>query len=69
MVAYLRSVLPVASSEPGTIAPPAPPSPKQGGETSDILGRKVFEGACVSCHGRTGVTPSHPTPRLQAHAP
>src|ERR1700722_10929845 len=34
MVAYLRSVPPVASSELATIAPPAPPSPKQGGETA-----------------------------------
>ena len=60
MVAYLRSVPPVASSEPATIAPPAPPSPKQGGETSDILGRKVFEGACVSCHSWTGVSAISP---------
>jgi len=60
MVAYLRSVPPVASSEPATIAPPAPPSPKQGEETSDILGRKVFEGACVSCHSWTGVSAISP---------
>ncbi|MGB7102922.1 MAG: cytochrome c [Xanthobacteraceae bacterium] len=60
MVAYLRSVPPVASSEPATIAPPAPLSPKQGRETSDILGRKVFEGACVSCHSWTGVSTISP---------
>jgi mono/diheme cytochrome c family protein len=60
MVAYLRSVPPIASSEPATIAPPAPPSPKQGRETSDILGRKVFEGACVSCHNWTGVSAISP---------
>ena len=60
IVAYLRSVPPVASSEPATIAPPAPLSPKQGRETSDILGRKVFEGACVSCHSWTGVSAISP---------
>jgi mono/diheme cytochrome c family protein len=60
VVAYLRSVPPVASSEPGTIAPPAPPSPKQGGETADILGKRVFEGACVSCHSWTGVSAISP---------
>src|ERR1700723_3240740 len=60
LVVYLRSVPAVASSEPGTIAPPAPPLPKQGGETTDILGRKVFEGACVSCHNWTGVSAISP---------
>ena len=60
VVVYLRSVPPVASSEPGTIAPPAPPSPKQGGETADALGKRVFEGACVSCHSWTGISTLSP---------
>ena len=60
LVVYLHSVPAVASSEPGTIAPPAPPLPKQGGETADILGRRVFEGACVSCHNWTGVSAISP---------
>jgi mono/diheme cytochrome c family protein len=60
MVAYLRSIPPLPSSEPATIAPPAPPSPKQGGETADILGKRVFEGACVSCHGWTGISAISP---------
>ena len=60
VVAYLRSVPPVASSEPATIAPPAPPSPKQGGETADALGKRVFEGACVSCHSWTGISAISP---------
>jgi mono/diheme cytochrome c family protein len=34
--------------------------PKQGGETADILGRRVFEGACVSCHNWTGVSAISP---------
>jgi mono/diheme cytochrome c family protein len=42
------------------IAPSAPPSPKQGGETADIVGKRVFEGACVSCHGWTGISAISP---------
>jgi mono/diheme cytochrome c family protein len=60
VVAYLHSIPPLASSEPAMIAPPAPPSPKQGGETADILGKRVFEGACVSCHGWTGISAISP---------
>jgi mono/diheme cytochrome c family protein len=54
LVAYLRSIPAVASSEPATIAPPAPASPKEGGAIADALGRKVFAQACVSCHSWTG---------------
>jgi mono/diheme cytochrome c family protein len=57
LVTYLRSVPAVASSEPATIAPPAPASPKEGGAVADTLGRKVFQQACVSCHDWTGVSP------------
>lgn len=54
MVAYLRTVPPIASSDwSGKLQPPAPASPRQGG-TSDPRGKMVFEGACVSCHGWTG---------------
>jgi mono/diheme cytochrome c family protein len=61
VIAYLRSVPAVASSAtPETIAPPAPASPKDGGATSDVLGKRVFEGACVSCHSWTGVSPISP---------
>jgi mono/diheme cytochrome c family protein len=60
LVAYLRSVPGVASSEPATIAPPAPASPKEGGTGADALGRKVFEQACASCHSWTGVSPLSP---------
>ena len=57
LVDYLRSVPAVASSDlPRTIAPPAPPSPKDGNATADVLGKRVFEGACVSCHSWTGVS-------------
>ena len=60
LVAYLRSIPAVASSEPATIAPPAPASPKEGGEIANALGRQVFEQACVSCHSWTGVSPLSP---------
>jgi mono/diheme cytochrome c family protein len=60
VVVYLRSIPQITSSEPATIAPPAPPSPKQGGETADIVGKRVFEGTCASCHGWTGVSAISP---------
>jgi mono/diheme cytochrome c family protein len=61
VVAYLRSVPAVASTDlPATIAPPAPASPKTGPAKSDVLGKKVFEGACVSCHNWTGVSAISP---------
>jgi mono/diheme cytochrome c family protein len=59
LVAYLRSVPAVASSEPVTLAPPAPESPKSGG-TANARGKTVFQGACVSCHGWTGESPLTP---------
>jgi mono/diheme cytochrome c family protein len=57
LVTYLRSIPPIASPDlPATLAPPAPPSPKEGGATADLAGRRVFEQACVSCHSWTGVS-------------
>jgi mono/diheme cytochrome c family protein len=60
LVTYLRSIPAVVSSEPATIAPPAPASPKEGGGGADALGRKVFAQACVSCHSWTGVSALSP---------
>jgi mono/diheme cytochrome c family protein len=60
VISYVRSVPPVTSSEPTRIAPPAPASPKEGGATANVAGRKVFEGACASCHDWTGVSPISP---------
>jgi mono/diheme cytochrome c family protein len=55
LVAYLRTVPAVASTDlPATLAPPAPASHRDGGNTADARGKMVFEGACVSCHGWTG---------------
>jgi mono/diheme cytochrome c family protein len=54
MVAYLRTVPPVASTDmPATTAPPAPPSHKAG-VTADARGKMVFQAACVSCHEWSG---------------
>ena len=60
VVSYLRSVPPITSFEPATIAPPAPASPKDGGAIEDVAGRKVFEEACSSCHNWTGVSSISP---------
>jgi mono/diheme cytochrome c family protein len=60
LVTYLRSIPAVASSEPATIAPPAPASPKEGGAVADTLGGKVFAQACASCHSWTGVSAISP---------
>ncbi len=61
MVAYLRSVPAAASSDlPATTAPAAPASHKEGGGASLAEGKRIFQGACVSCHGWTGESPITP---------
>src|SRR5215475_11005195 len=60
LATYLRSVPAIVSSEPATIAPPAPASPKEGGAIANALGLKVFEQACASCHSWTGVSALSP---------
>jgi mono/diheme cytochrome c family protein len=58
VVAYLRTVPSTASTDlPATLAPPAPASHRDGGNTADARGKMVFEGACVSCHGWSGESP------------
>ncbi|HTD74942.1 MAG TPA: c-type cytochrome [Steroidobacteraceae bacterium] len=57
IVAYLRSVPSSASSDlPASLAPPAPDSHKEGLATAESRGKQVYEGACVSCHGWSGVS-------------
>ena len=57
LVAFLRSVPPIASPDlPATLAPPAPASPKDGAVADDALGKKIFADACASCHSWTGVS-------------
>src|SRR5258705_6671279 len=61
VVAYLRTVPATPWPDlPGTLAPPAPASHRDGRGTQDPRGKMVFEGACVSCHGWTGESPLSP---------
>jgi mono/diheme cytochrome c family protein len=59
MVSYLRSVPPLPSPDlPAPRPIPAPASPKDGVAAGfDPRGKAIFEGACASCHGWTGVSP------------
>jgi mono/diheme cytochrome c family protein len=58
IVAYMRSVPAVTSTDlPATLAPPAPASHKEGNTIADARGKRMFEGACVACHGWSGQSP------------
>ncbi|MGA7815231.1 c-type cytochrome [Caballeronia sp.] len=64
VVAYLRSVPATVSPDlTATLAQPASASHRIGG-TADPRGKTVFEGACVSCHGWSGVSPVSPMATL-----
>jgi mono/diheme cytochrome c family protein len=57
MVAYLRSVPAVATSDiPAINTTPAPASFADVG-TAESRGKSVYEGACAGCHGWSGVSP------------
>jgi mono/diheme cytochrome c family protein len=65
LVAYVRSVPAKTSSDlPATLAGPASGWPKQGPALADARGKRVFEGACASCHDWTGVSPLTPMATL-----
>jgi mono/diheme cytochrome c family protein len=59
MVVYLRSVPVIATPDmPATKPASAPADPKQGlAANVDPHGKQIYEGACASCHGWTGVSP------------
>jgi len=59
MVAYLRTVPARATPDlPTPKLTPAPPSYRNGVAADfDPRGKAIFEGACVSCHSWTGVSP------------
>ena len=62
LVAYLRSIPPVATpDQPAPVLTPAPATPRRGvAEGYDPKGKRIFEGACVSCHtwaGQGSLTP------------
>jgi mono/diheme cytochrome c family protein len=67
MVTFLRSVPPSASPDFSLRSTPAPASHKEG-VTANLLGKKIFEGACVSCHGWTGESPVSPLATLTGSA-
>jgi mono/diheme cytochrome c family protein len=57
MAAYLRSIPAIRTRElPAVRTEPASDSPKQTQAALDPRGREIFEGACVSCHGWSGVS-------------
>lgn len=61
LVAYLRTIPAVASPDlPPTLAPAAPSSPEISSLDDNPLGKRVFEGACLSCHNWTGVSSISP---------
>jgi mono/diheme cytochrome c family protein len=67
MVTFLRSVPPSASPDFTLRLVPAPVSHKDG-VTASLLGKEIFEGACVSCHGRTGESAVSPFATLTGSA-
>jgi mono/diheme cytochrome c family protein len=64
LLAYLRTVPAAGSNLPSPLAGPAPTSPRQGVVLADARGRRMFEGACASCHDWTGVSPIVPLATL-----
>jgi mono/diheme cytochrome c family protein len=69
VVAYVRSVPPVASPDlPASPAPPASASHKDGGGKDNARGKLVFEGGCASCHGWTGESAVSPLATLTGAA-
>jgi mono/diheme cytochrome c family protein len=67
MVAFIRSVPPVASSDLAVKSTPAPDSYKEG-VTADLTGKQVFAEACASCHGWSGQSPVTPFATLTGAA-
>ncbi len=62
IVTYVRSVPAMKSPDlPATLAPVAPASPKEGiAASNNTRGKQMFEGACASCHGWSGVSELSP---------
>jgi mono/diheme cytochrome c family protein len=61
LVTYLRSVVSIATPDlPEPRASPAAPSPAGLAANVDVRGEAVYEGACVGCHGWSGISPVIP---------
>ncbi len=59
IVAYVRSVPATASDLPAQLAPAAPASHREGFAVND-RGKKIYEGACMSCHNWSGIADISP---------
>ena len=64
IVTYVRSIPGSASSDLFALAAAAPDSHAQGLATADSHGKQVYEGACASCHGWSGVSDISEYPTL-----
>ena len=67
MVTFVRSVPPSTSPDFSLKSAQAPVSHKDG-VTGNLHGKKIFEGACVSCHGWTGESAVSPFATLTGSA-
>jgi mono/diheme cytochrome c family protein len=67
IVTFLRSVPPSTTPDFSLRSTPAPGSHKDG-VTASLPGKKIFEGACASCHGWTGESPVSPFATLTGSA-
>jgi mono/diheme cytochrome c family protein len=56
IVAYLRSAPAVSSDLTSTLAPAAPDLHSEGPAVTESRGKQVYEGACASCHGWSGIS-------------
>jgi mono/diheme cytochrome c family protein len=59
IVTYVRSVPATNSNLPAQLAPPAPVSHKEGFAANE-RGKKIYEGACMSCHNWSGIADISP---------
>jgi mono/diheme cytochrome c family protein len=61
LVVYLRSVPETPASDlPAKLATAAPESHSEGPAAAESRGKTVYEGACASCHGWSGVSEISP---------
>ena len=67
MVTFVRTVPPSTTPDFSVKSAPAPVSHKDG-VTANLLGKKIFEGACASCHGWAGKSAVSPFATLTGSA-
>jgi mono/diheme cytochrome c family protein len=61
IVTYLRTVADITTADlPEPRANPAPALYSEGMAGSELHGQAIYEGACVGCHGWTGISPVLP---------